>query len=296
MEMVMKKMSSKLLSDLSRRHSKLAKNVIESQEDRAGTDHFLDDDEEISDVDYYGNEEDDNYDFENRTDEEDLKEIIKKAQEAGYLDKNDDSNLEEVEEEEVRSETTSRSSTGSSEYANAKRNNSTELRIDPNYKWLLKDLNLNNDKRVIDVTDVIEMNETKRAEETAAEERQDEVEKPGKSDQVLAELTEKVKIDSSQETTSNEVSKADEEETGNTESEHDETKNDHRFINQLYERLVSKEETVIQVEKGKFEYTVDDDDDDEEDDDVGDQTTKDTDGAYKKWSQQFRSSNQNDRS
>lgn len=33
---------------------------------------------------------------------------------------------------------------------------SDRLRIDPNYKWLLKDLNLNNDTRVIDVTDILE--------------------------------------------------------------------------------------------------------------------------------------------
>lgn len=37
----------------------------------------------------------------------------------------------------------------------------------------------------------------------------------------------------------------------------------------------------------------DDEEDDDEDYDVGNHTTNDSDGAYKKWSQQFRS-NQND--
>lgn len=37
----MNKLSSKLISDLTRRHSKLAKNVIESAEDRIGRMYFI---------------------------------------------------------------------------------------------------------------------------------------------------------------------------------------------------------------------------------------------------------------
>ena len=41
MEIAMNKLSSKLISDLTRRHSKLAKNVIESAEDRIGRMYFI---------------------------------------------------------------------------------------------------------------------------------------------------------------------------------------------------------------------------------------------------------------
>ncbi len=302
----MKKINNKLISDLSKRHVKLAKNVIESQEDRAGDNHFLDYDEEMSDVDYYGHEEDDNQSLENQPENEDLKDIIKKAQEAGYLQQ--DNNFADNLEKEADTET-SCSSTGSLEDVNCNQNKSTELRIDPNYKWLLKDLNLNNDKRVIDVTDVIEMNETKK-----------EVNKTDEFEKVSAvsyEFMNKVNVSSSHEETSNEVSKAEELEeendkgereegkkedqeednAGNIESEHDETKNDHRFINQLYQKLVSKEESNNKPGDDKFGYTVDMNDADEDDeDDIGNRTTNDTRFEYKKWSHEFRSSNKIDKS
>ena len=38
------------------------------------------------------------------------------------------------------------------------------LKIDPNYRWLLKDLKLSNNKRVIDVTDLIDLNESQEKE------------------------------------------------------------------------------------------------------------------------------------
>jgi len=48
-------------------------------------------------------------------------------------------------------------STNSSE--NSEEVNERRLKIDPNYKWLLKDLNLNNNKRVIDVTAILDEND-----------------------------------------------------------------------------------------------------------------------------------------
>ncbi len=47
-------------------------------------------------------------------------------------------------------------STNSSE--NSEEVNERRLKIDPNYKWLLKDLNFNNNKRVIDVTAILDEN------------------------------------------------------------------------------------------------------------------------------------------
>ncbi|CAF0890143.1 unnamed protein product, partial [Brachionus calyciflorus] len=46
---------------------------------------------------------------------------------------------------------------------------SDRLRIDPNYKWLLKDLHLNNDTRVIDVTDILEDNNNENRVENEIE-------------------------------------------------------------------------------------------------------------------------------
>ena len=49
-----------------------------------------------------------------------------------------------------------------------------ELKIDPHYSWILKDLNLNDKKRVIDVTDLIEKEENKKKEEDEEETIQEE--------------------------------------------------------------------------------------------------------------------------
>ena len=69
---------------------------------------------------------------------------------------------EELEEASTTTSTGSSSSNNTGVHGPS----STELRMDPNYKWLLKDLNLNNDKRMIDVTAMIELNESKQNEET----------------------------------------------------------------------------------------------------------------------------------
>ena len=55
---------------------------------------------------------------------------------------------------EVRKSLNSTHSSENSEAANERR-----LKIDPTYKWLLKDLNLNNNKRVIDVTALLDEND-----------------------------------------------------------------------------------------------------------------------------------------
>ena len=91
---------------------------------------------------------------------EQLKDILKKAHQSGYLNGQNTSNtkMKQTETDDVSKS----SSSESSEFADpSKRRPSTEIRIDPNYGWLLKDLNLNNDKRVIDVTEMIELNESK---------------------------------------------------------------------------------------------------------------------------------------
>ena len=44
------------------------------------------------------------------------------------------------------------------------------LKMDPNYKWLLKDLNLNNNKRVIDVTALLDEQEMVKANDNAKKE------------------------------------------------------------------------------------------------------------------------------
>jgi hypothetical protein len=51
-------------------------------------------------------------------------------------------------------------STNSSE--NSDEVSERRLKIDPNYKWLLKDLNLNNNKRVIDVTAILDENDNSK--------------------------------------------------------------------------------------------------------------------------------------
>jgi hypothetical protein len=51
-------------------------------------------------------------------------------------------------------------STHSSE--NSEAANERRLKIDPNYKWLLKGLNLNNNKRVIDVTALLDENDNSK--------------------------------------------------------------------------------------------------------------------------------------
>ena len=163
------------------------------------------------------------------------------------------------------------------------------LRIDPNYKWLLKDLNLNNNRRVIDVTEIIEYTETKNANEDNAEKHEESEEKSHE----------------------------------NVESE-DEYKNDHNHISKLYQRIVNESElgdgrgndvnnktTDESIVEQAIESDDDDDDDDgdDDDDDVDDSEPEDNNNninndndeteedkihlpssdAYKEWSKKHRS-------
>lgn len=122
--------------------------------------YFLEDDEELSDYEYYNNgksyvnvEEDAS--FQEKNDE--FKNILEKGKMAGYLNGNNtDPDLIETEIDETQS------NSELSKSSNALKKATTEILIDPNYGWLLKDLNLNNDKRVIDVTEMIELNESKQ--------------------------------------------------------------------------------------------------------------------------------------
>jgi hypothetical protein len=47
-----------------------------------------------------------------------------------------------------------------------------ELKIDPNYSWILKDLNLNDNKRVIDVTDLIEKKKEEEGDDELEQQKQ----------------------------------------------------------------------------------------------------------------------------
>lgn len=115
------------------------------------------DDDEASEYsnEYWDDEEEEmieEAEFIHETNDEELKNILKKAKESGYLQPSSN----ETNDNNITNETHSEAS------EDQPKRESTELRIDPNYTWLLKDLNLNNNKRVIDVTDVIELNESKR--------------------------------------------------------------------------------------------------------------------------------------
>ncbi len=93
------------------------------------------------------------------------------------------------------------------------------LRMDPNYKWLLKDLKLSNNKRVIDVTDLIDLNEKKEdADQTHND--QDEHELADDVNKIQRPSSRLIRAQSDSEN-------------------YDETKNDNSFISKLYNKLVS---------------------------------------------------------
>ena len=65
--------------------------------------------------------------------------------------------------------------------------NERRLKMDPNYKWLLKDLNLNNNKRVIDVTALLHENDTSKMSQVADEYNENEKDSEPEEGEILEE-------------------------------------------------------------------------------------------------------------
>lgn len=153
------------------------------------------------------------------------------------------------------------------------------LKIDPNYKWLLKDLNLNNDKRVIDVTALIENNLSKMNltnEDDAAESEKKNIdtdtdtEISDEPEQLEHQQTDKTsKSNTSRSSSSNTSSKASEVEKMN-ENEADDTKNDYtsKILNQVsFFSNLDGDEIDNSKEKLQTEETVNEEEEVEDDDD-----------------------------
>ena len=122
--------------------------VVENNDESLGGmgSYFLDEDEDID-----------------QSDEEPIKDI-KETEDSPIKEAN---NPMEPKDETSREKSTSpkRSPRGDSSENSDATADSDRIRIDPNYKWLLKDLNLSNKKRVIDVTALLEQNEAQSKNE-----------------------------------------------------------------------------------------------------------------------------------
>lgn len=115
------------------------------------------------------------------------------------------------------------------------------LKIDPNYKWLLKDIKLSNNKRVIDVTELIDLNDSHKIEENRIETDSSsvipETETENESDDKPTN-TSRLPND----TVNKELAKSLEaqQQHNNSDSDnYDEFKNDNSYISKLYKKLVN---------------------------------------------------------
>jgi hypothetical protein len=259
-----------------------AKNVIEtasSMQDEGGN-YFLDNDEDDED-----NEDDDDNDEEEDDDDEDIQ-------------TEDETNLPKIEKHKPKespnnkseylqvkspknltspriSLKTGHSDTGSSNESNSRTSSRTSvlssdiLKMDPNYKWLLKDLKLNNNKRVIDVTDIIEMNQ--KENELKIDDENDQVTRLKPLNNDNDQVTRLKPL--------NDEKKEEEVEENNKElmpnlkqsidsDNYDEAKNDNSFISKLYKKLVNTSGNAAAASENEktidIEY-LDDENDDEQD-------------------------------
>lgn len=111
------------------------------------------------------------------------------------------------------------------------------LRIDPNYRWLLKDLRLSNEKRVIDVTELIAQHEQ---HETGSHEAEDEDEA---AEMISTSRTtaDKSVQDQTGALSNGEVENDDEQDSALKDTTHPDY-DEHNFISKLYEKLVRAED------------------------------------------------------
>lgn len=174
------------------------------------------------------------------------------------------------------------------------------IRVDPNYEWLLKDLNLTNEKRVIDVTDIIEKHEglmNKSANEhDQTNDLLNKVSLDTTKDQAATARVEHDDMDEEDE--EEEASQADErddeEDEGEEEEqpEHDqEEEDDHRqdrsYISKLYEKLVKPGENNESVNESKTYYPEEEVNTTADQDYSTHSSTTGT-GTYADWSKNFR--------
>ncbi len=258
-----------------------AKNVIEtasSMQDEGGN-YFLDNDEDYEDDDNEEEEEDDDDDDEDiQTDDETNLPKIEKQKpkespnnKSEYLQVKSPKNLTSPR----ISLKTGHSDTSSSNESNSRTSSRTSvlssdiLKMDPNYKWLLKDLKLNNNKRVIDVTDMIEMNQ--KENELRIDDENDQVTRLKPLNNDNDQVTRLKPLNDEKE--EGEEEENNKEQTPNLKQSidsdnYDETKNDNSFISKLYKKLVntsgnaaaaSENEKTIDIE------FLDDENDDEQD-------------------------------
>lgn len=165
-------------------------------------------------------------------------------------------------------------------------NNEDRIRIDPNYRWLLKDLNLTDNKRMMDVTDLIEKNEKLMTNNNNTSDYHDHDD---------GEVQERHKKQQKQHQPMN----------GSVHESHDDY-DEHNYISQLYEKLVKPDEdedgeekgmeevktsTEYELEKEKDEYDDDDDDDEDERDRTNDFSNYNR--MYSEWSKKHRSQQMN---
>ena len=180
----------------------------------------------------------------------------------------------------------------------------TELRMDPNYKWLLKDLNLSNKKPVIDLTALIVLNESKKLEQ-ANEEHLEQLE----TNQEAADINETdISLKSDADPVSEQVHQSslfiqsNLNTEASAESESDDCKNDHRYISKLYKKLVGKNEEPsaeviaspkkpLNTERSNEEKRLEKNISSEsaaDDDDIGNNTINESGSVYKRWSKEHR--------
>lgn len=180
---------------------------------------------------------------------------------------------------------------------------SDRLRIDPDYKWLLKDLNLSNETRVIDVTDILDDNQVKNNidEDSGLNKESESVilykpnpenllshvsmnntSKDQDNDQEIETLEIKNKLNQLNSEYENNVNNQ-----SKLSDEYDEDhQNDHKFISKLYERLIKPiyaNESIDKLEEFEVDST-------ESELDVGNKTAdcSANNGVYDEWSKNHR--------
>ena len=163
----------------------------------------------------------------------------------------------------------------------------SRLRLDPSYAWLLKDLALSNNKRVIDVTQLLDEND-QFAKSKQSGDGEDGIENTINSHENAVAVTVTNQTEEKTINALNElVAQAEEKEIKQSQEEdedeeptYDDDHNDHNYINKLYEKIVNKPgDKTVKVDDSYFE----------EETDFADKTGEFTNSpAYAEWSRKFR--------